>query len=127
MGGTVIFLIFMLAPIVIRQYILGRCSWIIPVITSLLSLQTLTFTTSFVKVNYVLPLIILLAIIMGAVIVFDDIVQRKKTKLANATEMIKGLKRYIQDYSNIDEYDLYNVNLWDEYYIYAIALGIKKI
>ena len=54
-------------------------------------------------------------------------IQRKKTNIANAYEMIKGLKKYIIDYSNIDEYDIYNIYLWDEYYVYAVALDIKKI
>ena len=54
-------------------------------------------------------------------------IQRKKTNLVNACEMIKGLKKYIIDYSNINEYDLYNIYLWDEYYVYAVALNIKHI
>ena len=64
---------------------------------------------------------------MAIIILFDDMFQRKKTNLANMYEMIKGLKRYIIDYSNIDEYDINNIHLWDEYYVYAVALSIKKI
>ena len=65
--------------------------------------------------------------IMAIIILFDDIIQRKKTNLANACEMIKGLKQYIIDYSNIENYDIYNIYLWDKYYVYAVALNIKKI
>ena len=64
---------------------------------------------------------------MAIIILFDDMIQRKKTNIANAYEMIKGLKKYIIDYSNIDEYDIYNIYLWDKYYVYAVALDIKKI
>lgn len=64
---------------------------------------------------------------MAIIILFDDMIQRKKTNIANAYEMIKGLKKYIIDYSNIDEYDIYHIYLWDEYYVYAVALDIKKI
>ena len=53
--------------------------------------------------------------------------QRKKTNLANASEMIKGLKKYINDYSNISEYDLRHIYLWNKYYVYAVAMNIKKI
>ena len=70
-----------------------------------------------------LPILVLMAII----IIFDDMIQRKKTNLANACEMIKGLKKYIIDYSNINKYDIYNIYLWDEYYVYAVALNIKHV
>lgn len=53
--------------------------------------------------------------------------QRKRTNLANASEMIKGLKKYINDYSNISEYDLRHICLWNKYYVYAVAMNIKKI
>ena len=70
-----------------------------------------------------LPVLVLMAII----IIFDDMIQRKKTNLANACEMIKGLKKYIIDYSNINKYDIYNIYLWDEYCVYAVALNIKHV
>ncbi len=41
--------------------------------------------------------------------------------------MIKGLMKYIIDYSNINEYDIYNIYLWNKYYVYAVAMHIKKI
>ena len=127
MGGTIIYLFFILAIVFIKQFLLGKCSWILPILTIMLALQAITVGTNLVNTNYNFVLMILLMITMGIVIIFDDMLQRKKTKLANACEMIKGLRKYIQDYSNIDQYDLYNVNLWDKYYIYAIDLGIKKI
>ena len=64
---------------------------------------------------------------MALIILLDDMLQRKKTNLANTCEMIKGLKKYIIDYSNIDEYDIDKVYLWEKYYVYAVALNIKKI
>ena len=127
MAGTTIYLFFILAITFIKQFLLGNCSWILPILTTFLALQAVTIGTSLVNTNYNFVLILLLMITMGIVIIFDDMLQRKNTKLANACEMIKGLKKYIQDYSNIDQYDLYNVNLWNRYYIYAIVLGINKI
>lgn len=64
---------------------------------------------------------------MGIIILFDDMLQRKKTNIANNYEIIKGLRRYIKDYSNIQNYELYNVHLWDKYFVYTVALNIKKI
>ena len=64
---------------------------------------------------------------MAVIILFDDMMQRSKTSLANAYEMINGLNNYIHEYSNINEYDICSVYLWDEYYSYAVAFNIKKI
>ena len=40
---------------------------------------------------------------MGIIILFDDMIQRKKTNIANAYEMLQGLKKYIIHYSNISD------------------------
>lgn len=60
-------------------------------------------------VGWILPPVLVL---MAIIIIFDDMIQRKKTNLANACEMIKGLKKYIIDYSNINKYDIYNIYLF---------------
>ena len=65
--------------------------------------------------------------LIAVIVLFDDMLQRKKTNISNAYEMVKGLKKYIKDYSNISEYNLTSFLLWDYYYVYAVALGIKKI
>ena len=42
-------------------------------------------------------------------------------------EQIKGLRRYIKDYSLLSEKDEINqITLWEEYFILAIALGLNK-
>ena len=119
---TIAFLLFMVVVTVIKSSLLGMFSWVPSIIITLFFLNISSFICMIIGW---MPVFIL--ILMAIIILFDDMIQRKKTNLANACEMIKGLKKYIIDYSNINEYDLYNIYLWDEYYVYAVALNIKNI
>ena len=120
--STIAFLLFMIMVTVIKSSLLGIFSWI----------PSLIIISFFINISYFVCVVIgwilvFILILMAIIILFDDMIQRKKTNLANACEMIKGLKKYIIDYSNINEYDIYNIYLWDEYYVYAVALNIKHI
>lgn len=119
---TTAFLLFIVTITFIKYSLLGNSSWTPSIMAVALFINTLFF----IYFDYILWIIFVL-VIMAIIILFDDLLQRKKTNIANAYEMIKGLKRYIIDYSNIDKYDIYNIYLWDKYYVYAVALNIKKI
>lgn len=120
--STIAFSLFIVTIIFIKSSLLGVFSWN----TAILAISFFVNTLFFIYFELTLWVFLIL-IIMAIIILFDDMIQRKKTNIANAYEMIKGLKKYIIDYSNIDEYAIYNVYLWNEYYVYAVALGIKKI
>ena len=120
--STLAFSLFIVAISFIKSSLLGSCSWETSVIITSFFLSTL-----FLIYTLLTWIIFFTLVIMAIIIIFDDMIQRKKTNLANACEIIKGLKKYIIDYSNINEYDIYNIYLWDEYYVYAVALNIKKI
>lgn len=120
--STIAFSLFIVTVIFIKSSLLGNLSWSISIIATSFFLNTLFFIY-FELTLWVFSILVIMAII----ILFDDMIQRKKTNIANTYEMIKGLKRYIIDYSNIDEYDIQNIYLWHEYYVYAVALGIKKV
>lgn len=120
--NTLAFSLFIGTITFIKSSFLGGCSWSTSIIVTSFFLNTLFF----IYFNLTLWIFFIL-VIMAIIILFDDRIQRKKTNIANVCEMIKGLKKYIIDYSNIDEYDIYNIYLWDEYYVYAVALNIKKI
>lgn len=120
--SSLAFFLFIGAITFIKSSLLGEGSWEISIIITLFFLNTLflIYVTNVVIVFFVLAM-------MGVIILFDDMLQRKKTNLANTYEMIKGLKRYIMDYSNLKEYDIDNIYLWDEYYVYAVALDIINV
>lgn len=37
-----------------------------------------------------------------------------------------GLRNYLKDYSLIEEKDIFDINLWEKYLVYAVVLGISK-
>ena len=116
------FFLFIIAITFIKSSILGGSSYLTSIVITSFFLNTLFLMCAPIAIT-----ISFILAIMAIIILFDDIIQRKKTNLANACEMIKGLKQYIIDYSNIENYDIYNIYLWDKYYVYAVALNIKKI
>ena len=120
--STLAFSLFIGTISFIKASLLGSLSWSTSIIVTSFFLNTLFF----IYLDLTLWVFFILVII-AIIILFDDMIQRKKTNIANAYEMIKGLKKYIIDYSNLDEYDIYNIYLWDRYYVYAVALDIKKI
>lgn len=124
--STGFFILFIATISFLKFYVLGILSSILPIITLLMLLQSLSIFLSLLKLYHV-ELFLLLLLIIACIIIFDDMLQRKKTNLANAYQMIKGLKQYIIDYSNIKEYGIDKIYLWDEYYVYAVALNINKI
>lgn len=75
-----------------------------------------------------------LIMILGTfIIVIFNIIILNKTKLHVFTEYGKieyakteGLKKYIQDYSLMEERELDSVIVWDEYLAYSVAFGISN-
>ena len=124
--STITFLLFLATTSSVKYAILGNFSWILPIMVTVIFTQTMLILFFILEVHNISILFVVLTL-MAIIILLDDMLQRKKTNLANTCEMIKGLKKYIMDYSNIDEYDIDKVYLWEKYYVYAVALNIKKI
>ena len=49
----------------------------------------------------------------------------RKDKALELSGKLKGLKNYINDYSMIKDYGVENINLYDEYVIYAVIFNIR--
>lgn len=122
MLSSFVFSLFLVMIIFIKNTLLGTYSYAISIIAIVVFLNIV-----FLIYYESIVLILITLILMGGIILFDDMLQRKKTNIANEYEKIKGLKKYIIEYSNIKEYDISNIYLWDQYYVYAVALNIKKI
>lgn len=123
--ATIIFAIFMIPIKIIKLTLLGEISWGKAIFVSAIVVQIMIYVGIFAEIPKVYIILLVFAI-SGVIIIFDDMLQRKKTNIANTYEMVKGLKRYIKDYSSIDEYGMEQIYLWDKYYVYAVALNIKK-
>ena len=59
---------------------------------------------------------------------YDGIVKEYPREERETIEKIKGLRRYIKDYSMLRSKDgiVENIALWEDYFILAIALGLNK-
>ena len=54
-------------------------------------------------------------------------IQKSSKEERQVLEQIKGLRRYIRDYSSLAEKeDIGQLNLWEDYFILAIALGLNN-
>lgn len=126
-SSVFLFGIFSVILYVAKTTLLGYFSWntLIISITIFVYTSFLGIVVGGMEKGYITLYLVLL--MMGVIIIFDDMIQRRKTNLANVSEMIKGLRKYILEYSNIKEYDIDRVHIWDEYYVYGISLKIKKI
>lgn len=71
--------------------------------------------------------LLITAFLTFILIYIDDKIIIVKGQNGQVVDKALGLKRYIQDFSNIKNYKLESMQLWDEYYIYSIALGINKV
>lgn len=53
-------------------------------------------------------------------------VKKSSKEEAQIKEQIKGLRRYLRDYSKIEERELNSLVIWEDYLIIAIALKLNK-
>jgi len=68
-----------------------------------------------------IPYVLLLYIIKRA-----HKIERKSKEEIKIQEEIEGLRRYIKDYSMLEDKDLEHITLWEDYLIMAIALKLNK-
>jgi len=72
---------------------------------------------------YLILIALLLEIIMISVI---GIVRIPKRELIDARKKWKAFKNFLSDYSQLEEAKITSVYLWEQYFVYAIALGVSK-
>ena len=54
------------------------------------------------------------------------IVRIPKRELIDARKKWKAFKNFLSDYSQLEEAKITSVYLWEQYFVYAIALGVSK-
>ena len=65
-------------------------------------------------------------IILFVFIQYTQRIKKQSKEEREIREQIKGLRRYIRDYSKISEKNLESIVIWEDYLIIAIALKINK-
>lgn len=59
-------------------------------------------------------------------IVFSVAVNRPSKEKEEAYSRWKAFKKFLVDYSNLEEAKLASIHLWEHYFVYAIALGVAE-
>lgn len=59
-------------------------------------------------------------------IVFSAAVNRSSKEKEEAYSRWKAFKKFLVDYSNLEEAKLASIHLWEHYFVYAIALGVAE-
>ena len=59
-------------------------------------------------------------------IVFSIAVNRPSKEKEEAYSRWKAFKKFLVDYSNLEEAKLASIHLWEHYFVYAIALGVAE-
>lgn len=59
-------------------------------------------------------------------IVFSAAVNRPSKEKEEAYSRWKAFKKFLVDYSNLEEAKLASIHLWEHYFVYAIALGVAE-
>ena len=69
----------------------------------------------------------LIIIIMG-VILFISLTKARypRKELAEAKDKWQAFKNFLSDYSQLEEAKITSVHLWEQYFVYAVALGVSK-
>ncbi|EFE85770.1 DUF2207 domain-containing protein [Fusobacterium periodonticum] len=69
----------------------------------------------------------LIIIIMGVILLISLTKARYPRKeLAEAKDKWQAFKNFLSDYSQLEEAKITLVHLWEQYFVYAVALGVSK-
>jgi len=79
--------------------------------------------------NYLgdLRAVFLIFVFLGFIMMIRSMPQTRATQYrADAEERWESFKRYIVDYSRLEEAKLAAIHLWEHYFVYAVALGVAE-
>ena len=69
----------------------------------------------------------LLIVVMGIILFISGARARYPRKeLAEAKDKWQAFKNFLSDYSQLEEAKITSVHLWEQYFVYAVALGISE-
>ena len=69
----------------------------------------------------------LLIVVMGIILFVSGAKARYPRKeLAEAKDKWQAFKNFLSDYSQLEEAKITSVHLWEQYFVYAVALGVSE-
>ena len=70
--------------------------------------------------------IFMLGMPLGAILFISTVVAESPSKkLAETKSKWQALKNFLSDYSQLEEAKITSIHLWEQYFVYAIALGVS--
>ena len=70
--------------------------------------------------------IFMLAMPLGAILFISTVAAESPSKkLAETKSKWQALKNFLSDYSQLEEAKITSIHLWEQYFVYAIALGVS--
>jgi uncharacterized membrane protein len=77
--------------------------------------------------RFLFPFILIMGIVLGLFLVFASIpILRRTPESTLALKKWKAFKRFISDFSAMEDAPISLIHIWDEYLVYAVVLGVAK-
>jgi len=94
-------------------------------LTSVLVLSVIAF---FFRLSWIIFLPLLMTIIFTGVglIIYGGLIRKKTQKGVNEYEKWSAFKRFLLHFSNMKDYEIPSLVIWEHYLVYAISLGIAE-
>lgn len=81
---------------------------------------------SLVQANLTENPIFLFGVALGIILLISTISAKYPTKkLAESKSRWQAFKNFLSDYSQLEEAKITSIHLWEEYFVYAVALGVS--
>ncbi len=112
----------MLVGISIFITFLKRNSWLAAILYGIICPMIILYNTDYHY--FISNLIIQLSCIF---LIYVDDLLFKRINSDNLESKASGLKKYITDFATFEDKPLEQIALWEEFYVYAVVFGVKKI
>ena len=70
--------------------------------------------------------IFMIGIPLGAILFISTVIEESPSKkMAETKSKWQALKNFLSDYSQLEEAKITSIHLWEQYFVYAVALGVS--
>ena len=77
---------------------------------------------------FIVPILIILLNVLLLVKIYDfrREIYKRTEEGSDLNNKLNGLKHFIKEFSNLDNKELQDIKLWEDYFIYSVMFGINK-
>lgn len=98
------------------------------VVLEIIILLVLVVGAILLRVTWLVLIPLLLAIVFTGVglVIYGGVIRKKTQEGVNEHEKWSAFKRFLQHFSNMKDYEIPSLVIWEHYLVYAISLGIAE-